>query len=150
MLIYLMICHKCEENKPETDFAWENKAKGIRHKYCKICHNSEYGRVWYQKNRTKQIRMVAERRRRYKGQNRSFLVEYFKTHPCVDCGETNPVVLELDHIDRKSKKEAVGKLMSDGHSPQVVENELSKCVVRCANCHRIKTSKEQDWYKVRK
>ena len=145
-----MLCNKCNKDKPVEEFGWKNKTAGIRQKYCKACHNLLYGRGWYEKNRTKQLLMVAERRRRYKNISRSFLIEYFKTHPCVDCGEPDPVVLELDHVDRKTKKEAVGRLMADGHSPQMVERELEKCVVRCANCHRRKTARDQDWYKVRK
>jgi hypothetical protein len=29
-----------------------------------------------------------------------------------------------------------------------VKNEIEKCDVRCANCHRRKTAKDFNWYKL--
>lgn len=28
-----------------------------------------------------------------------------------------------------------------------LKTEIEKCVVRCANCHAIKTAKDQGWYR---
>lgn len=67
--------------------------------------------------------------------NRQYVLDYLATHPCVDCGETDPIVLEFDHIsgqkmgniaDASSKAWALKKLVA----------EIAKCEVRCANCHR--------------
>ena len=58
---------------------------------------------------------------------------------CVDCGYSgHPAALDFDHIDPKTKTYAVGRLI--GGKWDILLKEASKCVIRCANCHRIKTS----------
>ena len=60
-------------------------------------------------------------------------------------GEKNPAVLDFDHL--RDKKYNLTDLIRKGYSLVTIEVEIEKCLVRCANCHRIKTSKEQNWYK---
>jgi hypothetical protein len=60
-------------------------------------------------------------------------------------GEADPVVLDFDHV--KKKKYSMSKIISKGYSIETIEEEITKCVVRCANCHRRKTAKQQKWYK---
>lgn len=57
----------------------------------------------------------------------------------MDCGERDPVVLEFDHCDSSQKFKIVSKMLSGHYSWQSVQREISKCGVRCANCHRRKT-----------
>lgn len=76
-------------------------------------------------------------------ENRRRALDYLSTHPCVDCGETDVVVLEFDHIDRKRKRATVFSLLE--HSWEVVEKEIAKCAVRCANCHRRRTAVQLGW-----
>ena len=73
------------------------------------------------------------------------VLEYLLEHPCVDCGESNPIVLEFDHV-RGKKYKAVSELMSWDYSLKTLKDEIAKCDVRCANCHRIKTAQERGWH----
>lgn len=80
--------------------------------------------------------------------NREWLIAYLLSHPCVDCGETNPIYLEADH--RENKKFDVGKMVSSHHfSIKRLEEEMSKCDIRCCKCHRRKSLIERDveWVK---
>lgn len=60
---------------------------------------------------------------------------------CVDCGYREfPEALAFDHVDPMTKAHPVSQMMSVSWA-RVVE-ELSKCVVRCANCHAVRTKRE--------
>lgn len=86
---------------------------------------------------------------RMKGRKITFLLDYLLQHPCIDCGETDIRVFDFDHKDRSTKKEGVGNLMRGGRSIDLVIEEVSKCEVRCANCHRKKTQDEIKSWKSR-
>ncbi len=70
--------------------------------------------------------------------HQAFVLDYFHTHPCVDCGIGEPVVLEFDHRDPRMKTANVGWLICSG-SLEDLKAEIAKCDVRCGNCHRRKT-----------
>ena len=61
---------------------------------------------------------------------------YLLEHPCVDCGKKDIRVLQFDHLG--NKKLEIGKCISQGYKWTMIELEISKCEVRCANCHIIK------------
>lgn len=91
--------------------------------------------------------MFQKQQRKKKLEIRLKIWNYFHTHPCVDCGETDPFVLEFDHVDRKSKIEAVSTLVSRHFSWKMILSEIEKCEIRCANCHKRKTAKQMGYYK---
>jgi len=69
----------------------------------------------------------------------AFVWEWKRTHPCVDCGEADPVVLDFDHRDRKTKFKTLNIMSHRGASIETIKTEIAKCDIRCANCHRRKT-----------
>lgn len=77
--------------------------------------------------------------KRHRLRIRARLFEFLSTKSCVDCGESDPIVLEFDHRDRKTKFKIVSTMLSGHYSWQSVESEIQKCDVRCANCHRRRT-----------
>ncbi len=63
---------------------------------------------------------------------------------CVDCGYNgHPQALDFDHQDPTEKTAGVGQLLSNASSWECVLAEAEKCVIRCANCHRIKTDNDR-------
>ena len=56
---------------------------------------------------------------------------------CVDCGDSDPAVLEFDHVGEKAGN--VGQMARTGCSFERLRAEVSRCEVRCANCHRRRT-----------
>ncbi len=75
--------------------------------------------------------------------NKEYILNYLLEHPCVDCGQSNTIVLEFDHV-RGVKKKEVSVMRCMAHSIKAIQEEIDKCEVRCANCHRIKTSERRN------
>lgn len=94
-------------------------------------------RKHYELNREKMIARAVAHKRMARAKLRAWRQDYLATHPCVDCGESDPVVLEFDH--QHSKSFNLGDAPRTGHSVAKCKAEAEKCEVRCANCHRRKT-----------
>jgi hypothetical protein len=75
-----------------------------------------------------------------------FIRNSLLSHPCVDCGEADPIVLDFDHVTGKKRK-GVSDLAGQGFNIEALKAEIAKCVVRCANCHRRRTAKQLGHYK---
>ena len=129
------VCTLCLKEKPVSDFYTDN---GYARSRCKLCFVLNRKSVGKEK--------LKEQRIGIKTRNKRYIRDYLTGHPCVDCGETNPVVLEFDHVNG-NKLGNVGKMACDRVAIKTLEKEINKCAVRCANCHRIKTAKEHycDW-----
>lgn len=76
--------------------------------------------------------------------NRRRIFDYLLTHPCVDCGETNFIDLQFDHV-RGTKRGNISTMLSNACWDNI-ELEILKCDVRCAKCHNRRTQeRSQSW-----
>ena len=130
-------CGRCHQEKPVADFAWRRKARGQLDNYCRPCR-AAYKQEHYAANRERYIAQAVARKRALITERIEFLVAFLREHPCVDCGETDPVVLEFDHL--KDKEFGVGQGLRDRNWQSVLD-EMAKCEVVCANCHRRRTAR---------
>lgn len=140
----MKICNKCQETKDISEFRNRKLSKDGKHSWCKVCCDV-HKKVWYEKNKKKYRKLASIWAKKRKVEIQNFLIEFLQNHPCIDCNETNIVVLDFDH--RGNKKYNISNMMSS--SLIKVKEEISKCDIRCANCHRIKTSKQFNWHKSR-
>ncbi len=136
-------CYDCRRFKPIDAFAFHNKSTGTRQGRCRACH-AKYRREHYIRNRDTYIRQEVGRIKRYREENRPLIREYLRGHPCVDCGETDIVVLDFDHRDPAAKKYTVMLLAAHKSWTRVLA-EIEKCDVRCSSCHRRRTALQFDW-----
>lgn len=74
---------------------------------------------------------------------RERLLDHFRRNPCVDCGETDVRTLEFDHVDEKLW--TISHLRERGVPLDVLEAEIRRCEVVCANCHRRRTATRAGW-----
>lgn len=93
---------------------------------------------------TERLHYFQECWRRSMGEGYVLVWEYKKTHPCVDCGEPDPIVLDFDHRDPKKKKFTIGNLTGFRVTIKELQDEIAKCDIRCSNCHRRKTSERRN------
>lgn len=64
-----------------------------------------------------------------------------KDMPCADCGvEYAPHIMDFDHV-RGEKQFNIGTNVNRGY--KVVADEIAKCDVVCANCHREREHKRR-------
>lgn len=141
-----MICGNCKTDKEETCFSFKDKSTGKRQSYCKDCHRV-HSNTYYARNKEACGRRTFARNKVIELQNKENVLSILKDKSCVDCGESDPVVLEFDHIDRATKRDSVSNMVHRGMSFKTILIEIEKCEIRCANCHRRKTAKEANYYR---
>ncbi len=60
--------------------------------------------------------------------------------PCTDCGRSYPpYVMEWDHLPGTIKKLVLSDTRRAAHAKKRILEELEKCELVCANCHRERT-----------
>jgi hypothetical protein len=132
------VCSACRLWKPVESFNRRSAAKDGRQWNCRAC-NAAY----HQRHKKHINKMVRVRNKRVWAANFKRLHAYLLEHPCVDCGEQDPVVLEFDHL--RDKERAIGSLLR-GWRWETIVDEIAKCEVVCANCHRRRTfARQQSW-----
>ena len=109
------ICSKCHRELPLSMYhknGFDSKGQQKYRGYCKDCANS-IERARYQKKKA----YVNEQKQ-----------------VCAKCGETRTYVLDFHHRDKNEKDFTIGTFKKG--SLELVQSEIDKCVVLCANCHR--------------
>ena len=82
-------------------------------------------------------RSNATNRQRY-DERQAWLDDYKMARGCIDCGyRKHPKALDFDHLDPTLKSAGIADMVRGPW--QAVLDEITKTVVRCANCHRIRT-----------
>jgi len=92
----------------------------------------------YEANKQKVKNRSKVRNRNQRKWARSFLSRVKRLRGCIDCGESNPVVLDFDHVKGK-KTSNLSDMANHSYSIKRMKEEIRKCEVRCSNCHRKKT-----------
>ncbi len=77
-----------------------------------------------------------------RAERRVWLQALKENHPCVDCGVVyHPVVMDFHHRDPASKLFNIGRKWGSTSISLLLE-EIAKCDLICANCHRLRTHHE--------
>lgn len=134
-------CSGCQLSLDYKHFCKKKDSPDGYSYFCRIC-SAQQAKEYYNDPKNKQ-RIIDNNKDRLLKTKR-FVYEYLTSHPCVDCGETRPECLDFDHL--RDKDMAISLMLRNARSIKSIQKEIEKCEIRCANCHRIKTAKEQNWY----
>ena len=79
-----------------------------------------------------------------RARNIKIVQDHKKNKACYDCGGFYPAyIMDLDHLDPKTKIAKVSKLANQPISAKRILAEIAKTEIVCANCHRIRTHKRR-------
>lgn len=123
-------CSKCKEEKNLSEFVKRKASKDGMNHHCRKCSRA-YINQHYQNNK----KYYNDKRRQYQKDIRVWYQEYKKTLVCNECGFNHPAALDFHHKD-DNKEQNISQMQSSGSKRKIME-EIKKCIVFCANCHRI-------------
>lgn len=142
-------CSYCRNVKLINDF-WKNTSRKDKHQsICIECHKY-LSKKYYKKkeNKKRHAEIVKKLKKSKVAFLKHALKDYLARHPCVDCGEKDPNVLEFDHVNKEKKNRGISVMIGSANPWERVLKEIEKCVVRCCNCHRKRTLKQFGWKRV--
>lgn len=121
-------CPRCRDDVLLEQFSsYTRKGKTV-YTWCKEC-NRKYARG--RPATARALGLIAQKR---------VLVEEIKKGPCADCENRFPSpAMDLDHV-RGDKTTDISKMVGQSYSMEALVEELTKCELVCANCHRIRTA----------
>lgn len=126
----------------EIHFAFRRKDTGALRQECKDCYNAKKKKKFILHKSVRAAAAASQTKARQR--NRSFVIDYLREHPCMDCGETDGVVLEFDHV-RGEKFMGISPMIWARKTIEALTEEIAKCDVVCANCHRRRTASRAGW-----
>ena len=148
----MKICKKCVKSLPESEFYLSGRPRKDGTQalmaICRTCFQKKAqdrmkdpvkraNYLAYQKAYQKDYGL-AHRRERFAW------IDEVKSTPCLDCGgRFPPECMDFDHRDPSEKLFNVSQAAVSGNSLESVKAEIAKCDLVCANCHRIRTAKQQ-------
>lgn len=144
--MHTAICNSCKVEKSHEEFSWKDKKSAKRNTRCRQCI-AEYFAQHYQKNKFTYISRAKKTNLVYRARNQEKLYDFLRDKSCIDCGFSDVRALDFDHKNPNDKKTDVSAMVRSAFSWDTIMEEINKCEIRCANCHRIKTAEQQNTFK---
>lgn len=137
-------CTRCRQHMSLDNFS-SKRGKAHGRAQCKACTYATEKVRRLRPSAHLKIGLNAKKNRAHKSdyqrtqrQLRKQALRELKTSPCADCGGTfDSVAMDFDHTNRNSKIANVAVLIQNSWG-QAIE-EVAKCDLVCANCHRLRT-----------
>ena len=135
----MKFCRKCKLSKEIFEFTKNvSKQDGVENS-CRECRRAHM-RAYYAENSAQRMKINKEAKSKRKLLLVKKVAGYLMEHPCVDCGESDIIVLDFDHL--RDKKHNISYMINEARPWVSIQEEMNKCVIRCSNCHRRKTARE--------
>lgn len=116
-------CKTCEQTLPYEAFYRNANTTDGHLSWCKKCTVKRYAKG------------VSERAKR----DRAYFQQIKLDRGCADCGyREHAVALDFDHLPGVEKRYRIACMA--GMKRELIDAEIAKCEVVCANCHRVRTA----------
>lgn len=122
-------CGRCALSLPVEEF---NRAGTGHQHWCRSCF-----RAYFRERGELHRRQSGAARKLRRAEARALVRDYLGGRRCADCGGTDAVVLEFDHVG--TKRGEIARMIGVGVDRARLEAEIAECEVVCANCHRRRT-----------
>lgn len=166
----LKVCKICNISKEEKEFPFHNKSLNTYKSRCFECHriysknvssaSPEIRKVnqkkYYENNREAIMKRTSEysklnrevnrkATKKFRSKKYKEFIEFKRTLSCSICGNNDFRCLDFHHKDPENKENSISNIY---HSTIKFKEELEKCDVLCANCHRIHHYEKSQKYKL--
>lgn len=141
----MKVCYICKKEKSLDLFNKNKHNKDGLQDRCRECDQIR-ARQRYRSNPEEKSKAIARKQNRIL-ENRNRIYEYLKDKKCDLCPYNNILGLDFDHLEPNNKIESVSTLVANGSSWIKIREEIDKCRILCACCHREYTAKQLGWYK---
>jgi len=123
-------CYSCREYKTFDEFHKDSSRASGHNSSCKIC-SSKSGALHYKKYKDQYLARSAARRKAGK----AYLDGVKESVGCAHCDEKRAACLDFHHEYPENKSFCIGS--GTNRSIEIMKEEIKKCIVVCANCHRV-------------
>jgi len=108
-------------------------------KFSSVEERRAYWKQWYENNKHRKDykQKDKETKQRIRKERKDWFLEFKKTLKCEKCDLEDFRVLDFHHKDSNQKDMEVSNMVTHSWSKEKIMDEISKCKVLCANCHRI-------------
>lgn len=160
------ICKTCKIEKDIKLFPYHDSRIGTHRAHCEECYSNKR-KQWRLDDLDNKTRQNRESYQRHKNKIIPKVIAYQKANPdkrnvwqktfrlkteqewrdfkdtleCSDCGENDGACLDFHHLDPDEKRDTVSRLK---FFKVKVKEEIKKCIVLCANCHRKLHAREKE------
>ena len=134
-------CTRCHESLPIESFGRHRLRSDGLNSQCRECCRAQKQRWQKSPSGVQWLESQKQRARTQKSAAVALLENAKRKTGCVVCGETEPCCLDFHHVDSSTKVMTVSRLAHGTHAWSDrglvrLKQEMAKCVVVCANCHR--------------
>lgn len=125
-------CCTCHIELDESNFNKNKSRKDGLNSICRICSNARSKR-YYQENTEKHKEVIGKRNKIIR-KELIRKVNEIKAAGCSFCSEKEVCCMDFHHLS--NKEDNIANMLRVGRKFSDIEEEIKKCVLLCANCHR--------------
>ena len=97
----------------------------------------EYQKEWIRNNQEQKEKNKLNVRKRKKIIAERMYNHKLEIGKCNSCNTyDHPSCLDFHHLGEDEKKDSIAKLVGGGYKWEKIEEEMKKCILLCASCHR--------------